>query len=69
MTRKISFLFKRVFRNHGIEVFTYETVPDMATEIHEKKPNAILLDILLPGISGIEILKRSEQLPPISLSS
>ena len=31
-------------------------------EIREKKPNAVLLDIFLPGISGIEILKKIKEI-------
>ncbi len=67
--KDILFILKEFFRNHGVEASTYESVPDMVAEIHEKKPNAVLLDILLPGVSGIEILKRSERLTPISLLS
>ncbi|HQG24815.1 MAG TPA: diguanylate cyclase [Syntrophorhabdus sp.] len=58
----ILFILKEFFRNHGIEAFTYEMVPDMASEIREKKPNAVLLDIFLPGISGIEILKKIKEI-------
>lgn len=62
--KDILFILKEFFRNHSIEIYTYETVPDMDAEIHEKKPNAVLLDIFLPGISGIEVLKSIRKIDP-----
>jgi diguanylate cyclase (GGDEF)-like protein len=62
--KDILFILKEFFRNHGIEASTYEIVPDMATEIHEKKPNAVLLDIFLTNISGIEVLQKIRKIDP-----
>jgi diguanylate cyclase (GGDEF)-like protein len=62
--KDILFILKEFFRNHGIEAYTYEIVPDMATEIHEKKPNAVLLDIFLTNISGIEVLQKIRKIDP-----
>jgi diguanylate cyclase (GGDEF)-like protein len=62
--KDILFILKEFFRNHGIEASTYEAIPDVAAEIKEKKPNAVLLDILLPGISGIEILQKIRKIDP-----
>jgi two-component system cell cycle response regulator len=42
----------------GLRVFTYEAIPDLENELKEKEPQAILLDILIPQVSGIEILKK-----------
>ncbi|MCB9207621.1 MAG: response regulator transcription factor [Ignavibacteriales bacterium] len=36
----------------------YESVEDLLDEIADKTPNVILMDIQLPGISGIEGVKR-----------
>jgi len=62
--KDILFILKEFFRNHGIEASTYEIVPDMATEIHEKKPNAVLLDIFLTNVSGIEVLQKIRKIDP-----
>jgi len=62
--KDILFILKEFFRNHGIEASTYEVVPDMATEIHEKKPNAVLLDIFLTNVSGIEVLQKIRKIDP-----
>lgn len=62
--KDILFILKEFFRNHGIEATTFETIPDVATEVKEKRPCAVLLDILLPEISGIEILKKIKKLDP-----
>jgi diguanylate cyclase (GGDEF)-like protein len=62
--KDILFILKEYFRNHGIEASTYETIPDVVAEIKGKKPNAVLLDILLPGISGIEILQKIKKTDP-----
>jgi len=62
--KDILFILKEFFRNHSIETYTYETVPDIDAEIHEKKPNAVLLDIFLPGISGIQVLKSIRKIDP-----
>jgi diguanylate cyclase (GGDEF)-like protein len=62
--KDILFILKEFFRNHGIEATTFEAIPDVAAEIKEKKPNALLLDILLPDVSGIEILKKVKKIDP-----
>ena len=43
---------------YGLTVFTYESIPDLEKEFREKQPNAVLLDIVMPELSGVEILKR-----------
>jgi diguanylate cyclase (GGDEF)-like protein len=62
--KDILFILKEFFRNHGIEASTFEAIPDVAAEIREKKPSAVLLDINLPDISGIEILKKIKKIDP-----
>jgi DNA-binding NarL/FixJ family response regulator len=41
-------------------VGTYESVEDLLDEIEEKTPDVILMDIQLPGISGIEGVKKAK---------
>lgn len=46
----------------GLKVFTYDRTPDLETEITEKKPHAVLLDIIMPGVSGIKVLKAIKKI-------
>jgi two-component system, cell cycle response regulator len=62
--KDILFILKEFFRNHGVEALTYETAPDLGVEIHDKKPNAVLLDIFLTNISGIEVLQKIRKIDP-----
>ncbi|HEX2966316.1 MAG TPA: response regulator [Syntrophorhabdaceae bacterium] len=48
----------------GLKVFTYESIPDLENELKEKEPHAVLLDILMPRVSGIEILKKIKSIDP-----
>jgi diguanylate cyclase (GGDEF)-like protein len=62
--KDILFILKEFFRNHGIEAFTFENISDVAAEIKEKKPDAVILDIFLPNVSGIEILRKIRKIDP-----
>jgi len=57
---------------HGFRVFTYETIPDLENELKEKEPQAVLLDILMPQVSGIDILKKikliNQKIPVIMMT-
>lgn len=62
--KDILFILKEFFRNHGIEASTFEHVSDIGAEIREKKPTAVVLDILLGDVSGIEILRSIRKIDP-----
>lgn len=52
---------KKVLEKEGYEVLVADT-GETAIEIFEKfKPQLVLLDLMLPGISGIEVLRRIKQ--------
>jgi two-component system, cell cycle response regulator len=51
-------VLQEYLEQQGLRVFTYETIPDLENELKEKEPQAVLLDILMPQVSGIDILKK-----------
>ncbi len=55
-------VLQEFLQQFGLEVFTYESMPDLRRELEDKKPHAVLCDIVLPGMSGIEILKEIKRL-------
>lgn len=55
-------VLQEFLQQFGLKVFTYQSMPDLRTELEDKKPHAVLCDIVLPGISGIEILKEIKKI-------
>ena len=54
----IRVLFKEALKQEGYIIETAESALDAYEKIKTFEPNLILLDINLPGASGIEILKQ-----------
>ena len=52
------------FEHYGLKVYPFKDPPDLEKELKEKDPRAVLLDIMLPGISGVEILQRIKNIKP-----
>ncbi len=65
-------VLQEYLEQHGLRVFAYEAIPDLESELEEKEPHAILLDILMPQVSGIDILKRikaiNQKIPVIMMT-
>src|SRR2546428_6640090 len=62
---------QRSLTAHGFEVFTASTGEDALEEVAQHRPDLMLLDLGLPGISGLEVCKRvraQSNLPIIVLS-
>ena len=51
-------LIKVRLEANNYEVTTAQTGEDAIKKIKESKPDAVLLDILMPGIDGLEVLKK-----------
>ena len=43
---------------HGFQISSSESGEDALKKIQNDKPDVILMDIMLPGISGIELMRR-----------
>ncbi|MGA6949485.1 MAG: sigma-54 dependent transcriptional regulator [Candidatus Sulfotelmatobacter sp.] len=57
----------RGLRQEGFEVFTSLSGEDGLKLFHDEKPDLILLDIVLPGIDGIEVLRQIKQTNPTAI--
>src|SRR5579862_2987903 len=57
----------RGLRVEGFEVFTAASGEDALTAFADEKPDLTLLDIVLPGIDGVEVLRRLKQANPAAI--
>ncbi|MBI5640537.1 MAG: sigma-54-dependent Fis family transcriptional regulator [Nitrospirae bacterium] len=55
---------KRVFLREGFEIDVANTAESALKIIEERSYELIITDIILPGINGIELLKKSRELSP-----
>jgi two-component system, NtrC family, response regulator AtoC len=58
--------FRRAFRNTPVEVITAESATDGLTLAREHHPDAVVMDIQLPGLTGLEALGEFRDLDPHS---
>lgn len=61
--REISDLINIALTKFGFPVKSFEDGESFLKEFEEKKPNLILLDLMLPGIQGDEILRKLRESP------
>lgn len=50
--------YERAFNVHGLEVILAENGEKGLKAIYDRKPDFVILDILMPNIDGIEVLKK-----------
>jgi two-component system response regulator FixJ len=58
----------RLFRSAGYSVEAFATATDFASSLALWKPDCLVLDLQLPGMSGVELLRRFSVLaapPPV----
>ena len=64
--RDICELLKEFFEGKGFAVLSAFSGEEALGKLQESEADIVLLDILLPGLSGIEVLKRiKEQRPKV----
>jgi two-component system response regulator AtoC len=54
-------------RQEGFEVLTAASGEDALKVFHEEKPDVTLLDIVLPGVDGVEVLRQIKQQTPAAI--
>jgi DNA-binding response OmpR family regulator len=59
-------LIARKLRNEGYEVIEAVDGEEGLKKIKEEKPNLVLLDLILPGIDGFEVLARAKEDPNVA---
>jgi DNA-binding NarL/FixJ family response regulator len=58
-------LSRVIARADGFEcVSTYENAEDAVEDLPKKKPNVVLCDINLPGMNGVECVRKLKQVAP-----
>ena len=57
----------RGLRQEGFEVFTALSGEDGLTLFHDEKPDIVLLDIVLTGIDGVEVLRQIKRSNPTAI--
>jgi len=57
----------RGLSGEGFEVFTAASGEEGLRIFHEEKPDLVLLDIVLPGIDGVEVLRQIKAASPASI--
>ncbi|ANU27456.1 response regulator [Planococcus versutus] len=60
----IRLLLKEVFSKEGYQVITAGSGVEAFEKVKENSPNLVLLDMKIPGMDGIEILKRLKKSNP-----
>lgn len=56
-------MYEAAFANRGLKVFFAHDGESGIKIAKEQKPHVILLDLLMPGIDGFEVLKRLKEDP------
>ena len=57
----------RALRQEAFEVLTAASGEEALAVFHNEKPDLTLLDIVLPGIDGVEVLRRMKEANPVAI--
>ena len=57
-------VLKEFLSSKGYEVFTALDGPTALEKVQKVKPHIVLLDIIMPGMGGIDVLKEIKKLDP-----
>lgn len=54
----VRYMVRRILENRGIEVDEAENGAEALESLKETKPDLVLLDVMMPGMNGWEVLRR-----------
>ncbi len=60
----IRMLLAEVFRDEDFEIFTAKNGEEAIEHAYKSRPDIVLLDMKLPGMSGLEIFKKLKTIIP-----
>ena len=64
--RSIRWVLERALKQADMEVETFDNAKKVLQEINSRTPNAIITDIRMPGIDGLELLSQlNDQAPSL----
>jgi len=61
---KVRKYLSRLLQKRGFEVFDAEDGRSALIFLQDKEPDLIILDVLMPGVSGLEVLPEIKRLRP-----
>ncbi len=59
-------LVKRVLQRDGFEVTTADDATTALAALGGQRPDAVLLDVIMPGVSGLDLLKQIRSRPALA---
>ena len=62
-------MLEEAFRLEGYKVYRAYSGTEALLVLENHKPNLVLLDLMLPGLSGEEVLPKIEGIPVIIMSA
>lgn len=60
----IQLLYREEFEDEGYEVVSAYNGDEAIAKFQESPPDLVILDINMPGMSGIEVLRRMKEINP-----
>lgn len=57
-------VLEEFLRSRGYDVYTALDGPTAIAKVKELRPHIVLLDIIMPGMGGIEVLKEIKRIDP-----
>lgn len=59
-------ILRRILEKEGYEVITARDGETALRLAREEKPDVILLDVVMPGIDGVEVCRRVREMSPVT---